>query len=198
MAIWRSCGHVGGVAGREHGVGHGAKRHAVVVDAGIAANERAAGGKGRPHHADPRRDVVRIGRDGLEPLQVVTDAGIQRDPRGQLPLVLRVQREVWIRLRDLGFAEGLREAGVVVDAGEKIRQRRESIAAAKRARVGDAIVVVDEIGAEPQCMATGLVREVVDDLIQRVVPRRGFPELVPKDASRQCSPPGRRGRRAAP
>ena len=32
--------------------------------------------------------------DGLQPLQVVADAGIQRDARGELPLVLGVQREI--------------------------------------------------------------------------------------------------------
>ena len=172
--------YVGRVAGRQQGVGHGAERHAVVEDAGIAANDRAAGSEGRPHHADARRHVVGVGLDGLQPLQVVADAGVQRDARGHLPLVLGVQREVGIGLRDVECAEGLREARVVVDAGQKIRQRREPVAAAEGAGIGDPIVVVDEIDAEPQRMAAALVREVVDDLVERVSSRRGIARARPE------------------
>jgi len=68
-----------------------------------------------------------------------------------------VQREIGIGLGHLGRAERLREAGVVVDAGEKIRQRRKAVAAAEGPRVGDAVVVVDEIDAESQGVAAGLV-----------------------------------------
>ena len=56
--------------------------------------------------------------NGFQPLQVVADAGIQRDARGELPLVLGVQREIRVRLRN-SDAERLREAGVVVDAERK-------------------------------------------------------------------------------
>ena len=99
-----------------------------------------------------RRDVVGVGVDRLEELQVVAHAEIQRDARADFPLVLHVDAEVRIRLRHLGDAERLGEAGVVVDAGQEVRQRRERVAPANRARIGDPVVVVEEVDADPERM----------------------------------------------
>ena len=56
-----------------------------------------------------RRDVVGIGGDGLQKLQIVADAQVQRQARADLPLILRVEADIRIGLRDDGIAEGLRE-----------------------------------------------------------------------------------------
>ena len=55
-----------------------------------------------------------------------------------------------IGLRQLGDAERLREAGVVVGAGQEVRQRRKGVAAAHRPRERDHVVVVEEVDAGAQ------------------------------------------------
>ena len=72
-------GDVGGVAGRHQRVGERAQRHAIVEEPGAAAHDRAARIRRRPREADARRHVVGVGVDGLEPLQVVAHAGVERD-----------------------------------------------------------------------------------------------------------------------
>ena len=56
----------------------------------------------------------------LQELQVVAQPEVQRQARTHLPLVLRVEADVRIGLRDHGVAEGLREARVVVGPGRKL------------------------------------------------------------------------------
>ena len=94
------------------------------------------------------------------------------------PLVLRVEAEVGVGLVDDGVAEGLGVAGVVVGPAEEVGERGEGVAAAAGHGEGDGEVVEEEVGADAEGVAAGLVGEVVDDLVEVVeaaggVRRRG-------------------------
>ena len=81
-------------------------------------------------------------------------------------------------------AERLREAGVVVDAGQKIRERRKRVAAANRSGERDGVVVVEDVDARAQRVRARLVRQVVDDLVHLVhAARWDCPTSVPNDAT---------------
>ena len=109
---------------------------------------------------------------------------VDRQARTDLPLVLRVDADIRIGLRDDGRAERLREAGVVVGARQEIRERRERVGAANRTRKGNRVVVVENINAlrarrARRLDATGCrsARTSCSDA------RVGLPESVPNDAT---------------
>src|SRR6185369_10717274 len=124
------------------------------------------GGEGRPGEPGARGDIIRIRRDALEELQIVADSQVDRQARGYLPLILCVKTDVRIRLRNDGIAEGLRVARVIVDALQEVSQRREGIAAADRARVGNGAIVVKEIRPSPQRVRARLMGKVIGDFVQ--------------------------------
>ena len=76
-------------------------------------------------HAKPTRGdtLFRVRIDRVEHLQVVAQPGVDGQRRMRLPLVLNVEPDVRVRLRDDGLAERLSETRRVVGAGEKIRER---------------------------------------------------------------------------
>ena len=173
-------GQVGGVAGREQRVGHGPERYAVIEEAACASENRASRVERRPCETQSGRHVVRVGVDGLEELQIVPHAQVQRDGWRNLPFVLHVHTEVRIRLRNAGGAERLSEAGVVVHASEKVRERRERVASAHRAGIGDLVVIVENVETQPHRMWPRLVRQVVHDLIEMVPPGGGASRHAPE------------------
>ncbi len=192
-------GQVGGVARRQQRVGERAQRHAIVEEARAAAHHRVARRARRPREAEPRRHVVRVRGHGVEVLQVVAQAEVERQPVADLPLVLRVAADVGVALRDDRLPEGLREAGVVVDAEQEVGHRRERVGPAHRARKGDRVVVVEEVDARAQRVRTRLVRQVVDQLVHVIeaalrAARQGAERRHARDAHRRTD----RDRWAAP
>ena len=172
---------IGRVAGGEDRVGHCAQRHAVEEEPGASTNQPATMRRRRPGDARTRRQVVRVGVDRMEELQVIAKPEVERQARCGAPFVLHIYANVGIRLRDHGVAERLCEAAV--GAGQKGGQRRERVAASHRSRIRDRVVVEDEVGAGAQRVGARLVRQVVHDLHHPVEPARGAPDSVPKDAT---------------
>ena len=76
----------------------------------------AAGSEGGPSEAGTRGNVVGIGVDGFDELQVVTQAEVEGEARGDLPFVLEVKAEVGIGLRAGEIAECLGESGGVISS----------------------------------------------------------------------------------
>src|SRR6185503_17328786 len=104
----------------------------------------------------------------FQELKIVTHPEVQGEVGRRLPLVLRIKSDVWIGLRDDRIAEGLGKAQIVVDPLQKIIQRRERIAAANGARIGNGGVVEEEVYTGTKRMRSCLVREVVHNLIEIV------------------------------
>jgi hypothetical protein len=98
---------VGGVVGREQRVGQRPQRDAIEEEPGAAADDEGARLERRPCEPGPRRDVVAIGVDGVEPLQVVAQSQVQGQVGRGTPLVLHVEPEVRVALFHLGLGEGL-------------------------------------------------------------------------------------------
>ena len=190
-------GKVYRISRRQQRVCERAKRHAIVEQSRAPANERASRFGRRPHEPDARRDVVPVGMDRLQELEIVADAGVHRDAGAGFPLVLRVHSNVRIGLRYDGCAESLREAGVVVDARQEIRQRRKGVRAADRPRKRDRVVVVQNVDAGTDRVRSGLMRQVVDELVHPVLPAGGTARKRPErrdalDAHRRSHHIGRR------
>ena len=93
-------GEVGGVAGRQKRIGKRAQRNAVVEEPVAASHHGAPGFKGRPGKTHARRKVVPVGRDRFQELQVIPQAGIQSQARVDLPLVLSIEPDVRVGLRN--------------------------------------------------------------------------------------------------
>ncbi len=148
---------IGGVFRRKQRVRKGAERHAIVKQPHTCADERSARVEWRPCDACTRRDVIGICFDRLQELEIVPDAEIQRDFGMYLPLVLRVEADVRVRLSDARNPERLHESGVVIETGEKIRKRRERVRAAHGAWIRDLAVVVEEVDSTPERVRPGLV-----------------------------------------
>ncbi len=120
-----------------------------------------------------RRNVVGIGGDGLEELQIVADAEVQGQARADLPFVLRIEADIRICLRNHGIAERLRESRVVVGSAQKVGQRRKRVTAADRSRIRDGVARYRETPGPREWRAPRLVGEIVHDLVQVVHARRG-------------------------
>ena len=111
---------IGGVPGGEDRVGDRAQGHAIEEQSGAAADDEIVRRRRRPGEADARRQVVRIGVDRLQELQVIAKPEVQRQLDAEPPFVLRVDADVGVGLRHDRVAERLCEAAVV--AGEKVRE----------------------------------------------------------------------------
>ena len=152
-------------------VGERAQRDAVIEEAKAAANDGAAILEWRVGKAEAGRDVLGVGVDGLEPLQVVANAGVEGELRVDLPLVLRIHAEVGVGLRHDEVAEGLGEGGVL--ACLEVGQRGEAVAAPVGHGEGDGEVVEEEVSADANRVRSDLTGEVVDDLVEAVVASSG-------------------------
>src|SRR4029077_20432175 len=160
------------VSGRKKRIGQRAQRHAVIEESEAAANNSISRGKRRPREARARRDVVCIRCNGLQELQIIPETKIQRHVRIWFPLVLNIETNVGIRLRDYKLIEGLRKARVVVCSAEEARERGKRVAAANRSWESDGVVVVKEIGSRTNCVRSHLIRQVIGDLVKLIQSRR--------------------------
>ena len=147
-------------------VGYGPERHTIEEEPCAPADHEILRVRGRPRESHSGRHVVGVGVDGVQELQVVAKAEIEREARRDTPLVLHVHADIRVRLRDDRIAERLCEAAVV--ANEEGGHRRERIVATERARVGDGIVVDHDVDSGSQRVRARLARERVHDLIHRV------------------------------
>ena len=142
-------------------------------NAGAAPDDRARRARRRPGNSDAWRQVIGVGRDGLEKLQVVSKAGVERHAWSDLPFVLRVEAHIRIPLRHSGRSKRLREAGVVVRPRQEIRERGKRVRTAVRPRKRDLVVIQEQVYPRFQRVPAGLMREVVHDLVHPVRPSRG-------------------------
>lgn len=122
----------------------------------------------RPGEAEPWRDVVGVGCDGFEELQIVAETGVESERWGELPLVLRVEAEVGVGLGGDGVAEGLGISGVVVSAIQEIVEGGEGVASSVGHGKGDGEVVEEEVGAGSERVFACLMGEVIDDFVKVV------------------------------
>ena len=156
------------VSAREQRIGQGAERDAVIEQSEAAANDGSPRIEWRPGESGARRDVVRIGVNGFQELQIVADAQVESQTGADFPFVLCVESDVWIRLRNEGVAEGLGISGAVVDALQEVRKRGKRVAASNGSRESDGDIVVKEINAHPEGMCSHLARKVVHDFVEVV------------------------------
>src|SRR3954451_12943927 len=98
--------------------------------------------KWRIGYANTRGEIVRVRRDGFQKLQIVAQSQVECEPRVELPLILRKEAEIGIRLRNHGGAKRLSEACIVVSAIEKVTERRECVSAPARSRIRDRRVIL--------------------------------------------------------
>ncbi len=122
----------------------------------------------RPGEPGTWRDIPGLRRNGLQKLQIVADPHVQRETGRRLKLILSVETDVRISLPDLCHTESLRETGVVISAAQEISQGREHITSADRARIGDAIGVVEEIDTGANGFSSFLDGNAVGTLIQAI------------------------------
>ena len=116
----------------------------------------------RPREPEARRDVVRVGVDRLQELQVVAQARVQRQVGGWLSTrpARRCRRSALVCDTTLSPKVCVKPALLYVPV-EEVRERRERVRAANRPRIGDRVVVVEKVDADPQRVRTRLMREVV-------------------------------------
>ena len=166
-------GQVRRVPARQKRVRERAQRDAVIEQPVAAANHSAPRFERRPGETGARRDVVPVGYDGFQELQIVAHADVQGEPRARLPLILGIETDIRIGLGDKSIPERLRESRVVIGPGQEVGERRESVAAADRPRKGDRAIVVEEVRSRAQGVRSRLVRHVIGHLVQLVEPPRG-------------------------
>ncbi len=115
-------GGIRGIPGRQQRIGKRAQWHAIVKQSRAQTYNGAAIPPGRPGQADARRDIVFVGGDRFQELQVVSQPGVESQVRVGAPFILRVKADVRIGLCDDAIVECLRETGVVIRPAEEIRE----------------------------------------------------------------------------
>src|SRR5258706_2497896 len=101
------------IAGGEQRIGESAQRDAIIEQTIAAAYDRAARSKRSPGKTGARRNVIEVGRDCLQELQIVAEPKIQGDARAYPPLILRIETEVRVSLRNYRISKRLGKTRVI-------------------------------------------------------------------------------------
>src|SRR5260370_5728763 len=133
-----------------------------------AAKPGPARRKWRQRKARARRNVVRIGSDGLQELQIVPAPTVGSQPGAQLPLILCKEPDVRVSLWEYGIAKRLGIRRRIVSSLEEVRQGRERVTATYGSRERNGYVIVEKIRANSKRVRAHLVGEAIGNLVQVV------------------------------